>query len=114
MSYKRADEKKKGDPLVPFIGFVLLLVIGGGAFLVAPDVIVWMANTNFTFGATGWQLLPFRFPETWPPIMARLAVTVALFGLVFSLVMIAMLAVMKPAGSELDVRGYKPKRKRRR
>jgi hypothetical protein len=114
MSYKKAEDRKKGDPLVPFIGFVLLVVIGGGAFLIAPEVVVWMANTNFTVATTGWQLLPFRFPETWPPILARLAVTVVLFGLVFSLAMIIMLALMKPASSELDARGYKPKRKRRR
>ncbi len=114
MSYRREEKKERADPLVPFIGFVLLLVIGGGAFLVAPNVITWMANTSFTVATTGWQLLPFRFPDTWPPILARLAVTVALFGLVFSLAMIVMLGLMKPAGTKLDARGYKPKRKRRR
>lgn len=98
-----APEKKKGDPLGPLLGFIILIVGGGFSWIVAPRVIVWMENTRFVFGFLG-PVLPIQFPDTWSSLVQRLVIGGFMFLIFFVIAMIVLLALMGSSHQgELDV-----------
>jgi len=87
-------KKRKANPLVPFIGFMVMLVFGVGAYLAAPVVANWLATTSFGLGGT--PILPLRFPSSWPPLVVRLLVA----GVVFLVLLIVGFILMIPFTGE--------------
>ena len=97
------QEEKPPNPLLPIIGFVTLLGVGGVAWLVSPRVVVWLKTTNFKLGGL-LEVLPIEFPKGWSPLANQLVVTAFLFIVVFTLVMACLFFFMKPPGTnETDV-----------
>ncbi len=103
MNTQRAGGGKGQSPLGPLVGFILLIVVGGFSVLAAPSVTTWLQTANLTFGALGWKVLPIQFPAGWPPIVSHGLVALVLFGVVFTVLMIVLFALMKPPTEELDV-----------
>ena len=46
MNYREVSTEK-ANPLLPFIGFIVLLVTGGLSYLVAPGVAVWLTEARW-------------------------------------------------------------------
>jgi hypothetical protein len=92
--------QEKANPLIPFIGFVMLLVVGGLSYLVAPAATGWLMTAQWTLAGTA--ILPFAFPAAWSPVMVRVSVAAGLFLLLFVLVMIVMLLMMGSPKTETD------------
>lgn len=118
MNYKQMDQRPKANPLTPFIGFVMILVIGGFSFLIAPAAARFLTETNYSLGAFGWKILPIVFPATWPDILVRVLISLGLFLFLFTILMIPVLGLMtEKEDPYLDPRNdpdYKKKKKRRR
>jgi hypothetical protein len=93
---------KRGSPLGPLIGFIVLIVVGGLAYLVSPAIVKWLTTTQLTFGSLG-QVLPIQFPEAWPEMMTRIVVAVAIFAIVFIIAMIPIFAMVGTPKGEMDV-----------
>jgi hypothetical protein len=102
VSYQRVEKKKKANPLLPLIGLVIMILCGGGSYLVAPRVINFLETAQFTLGALG-PILPIAFPSEWPPILIRGVVAGVTFFIVFTVMMIIMFAIMKPPQEESHV-----------
>lgn len=119
MSVRWKDDKdKRPNPLQPFIGFVVLIVLGGFSFLAAPTVVKALTTAEFSMGFLG-PVLPITFPDTWSPLISQTVIALVLMFALFSLVMILMIPFLKPPGNELDVRdpvvlSRKEKRRRRK
>jgi hypothetical protein len=120
MSAKWKDKDKRPNPLQPFIGFVVLIVLGGFSFLAAPTVVKALTTVQFSMGFWG-PVLPITFPETWPPFVQQTVIALVLMFILFTLVMILMIPFLKTPGDPLDVRDpvvlsrkEKQRRKRRR
>jgi cellobiose-specific phosphotransferase system component IIC len=117
MSARWKDDKdERPNPLQPFIGFVVLLVLGGFSFLAAPTVVKALTTVEFSMGFLG-PVLPITFPETWSPFVSNTVIALVLMFVLFTLVMILMIPFLKPPGHELDVRDpvvLSRKEKRRR
>ncbi len=97
------QEEKPPNPLLPIIGFVLFLVVGGAAFLASPRMVTWLKTTHFKLGGF-IPLLPMEFPKGWSPLANQLAVTLFLSILFFTIVMACLFFLMKPPGTgETDV-----------
>ena len=103
MTAKWKDEDDRPNPLGPFIGFVVIIVIGGFSFLAAPTVIRALTTVQFSMGVFG-PVLPIAFPETWSPFAQQSIIAVVLMIILFSLVMILMIPFLKTPGDPLDVR----------
>ncbi len=109
--------QERTNPLAPFIGFVVLLLVSGFSYLAAPAVIGWLVTANWTVAGT--QLLPFSFPGNWSYLAIRLSVAAGLFLVLFVLAMIVLMIVMGSARGETDVsyddlRKEKERKKKRR
>ncbi len=118
MTWQSKEPPKRRDPLRPAIGFLLLLVVGGFSILIAPAGVNWLETTHLTVGAWGWQILPIVFPP-WPALVKQGIVALLVFVIAFTVLMVVMLAVMKPPMGEADVslhevRARKGTRRRRR
>ena len=97
------QEEKPQNPLLPIIGFVVILIVGGAAFWVSPRVVWWLQNTNFKLAGL-IKVFPIDFPKGWSPLANQLAVTLFLFIILFTIVMSALFFVMRVPGSdETDV-----------
>lgn len=97
------QEEKPPSPLLPISGFVLMLIVGGLAWLLSPRMVVWLKTTQFKLGGL-LQVLPIEFPKDWSPLANQLAVTAFLFILFFTLVMSALFFVIgKSSLGENDV-----------
>jgi hypothetical protein len=115
MSYERLEQKRQHDPLVPLLGFVLLLLVSILAYFAAPGIARWLETTEFSFLSFG-QVLPIDIPDAWPDIVVRLVIAGAVFLFVFTILMVVLMLVMKPPKGEYDigiqeVRAKKGKRK---
>jgi hypothetical protein len=106
MSHLEPEYKKEArNPMLPFIGFVVMIVLGVLAYLASPSIIEWMATTNLKLGGIGLTVFPITFPKNWSPITQRLVVTLAFFLVFFVILMIPISLVMKPSDEdEMGVR----------
>jgi hypothetical protein len=96
-------EKKQQSPMLPIIGFVVILIVGGAAFLVSPRVVTWLGTTHFSLGGL-ITVLPIAFPKGWSPLANQLAVTAFMFILLFTIVMSGILFFIgKSVVGETDV-----------
>lgn len=96
-------EKKQQNPMLPIIGFVMILILGGAAYLISPVVVTWLRTTHFSLGGL-ITVLPIAFPKGWSPLANQLIVAAFLFILLFALVMSGMFFVSgKSAVGEDDV-----------
>ncbi|MBN1122494.1 MAG: hypothetical protein JXJ17_15565 [Anaerolineae bacterium] len=102
MSYQRYEPKKKNNPLLPLIGFVIMALGGGFSYLAAPGVINFLETTTFVFGFFG-PILPIAFPSDWPPLLTRGVIAGMMFLVIFTVMMIVMFAIMKPPKEESHV-----------
>ena len=101
MTNYREVSHERTNPLLPVIGFVVILLTGGLAYFSASAVAVWLTRTTWVLGAT--QVLPLSFPSTWSPDIVRLAVAAGMFLLVFVIEMILLFIVMGSARGPMDV-----------
>lgn len=101
-----AETGKKADPLRPLMGFLLLVVLAGLSILTAKPLANWLQTARLNLGVLGWQILPITFPD-WPDLAKHGLVAAVTFLIVFALVMIVLMAVMRPPRSETDVRTSK-------
>jgi hypothetical protein len=116
MSARWKDEDDSPNPLQPFIGFVVMIVLGGFSFLAAPTVVKALTTVQFSLGWMG-PILPLTFPEKWSPFVQQSVIAVVLMFVLFTLVMILMIPFLKPPGDPLDIRDpvvLSRKEKRRR
>jgi Na+/proline symporter len=118
MSYQRYEKKKKTNPMLPLIGFVIMAVGGGFSYLAAPGVIKFLETTTFVFGFFG-PILPIAFPGDWPPLLTRGVVAGMMFLVIFTLMMVVIFAIIKPPHEEShvdisDVRKVVQARKKRK
>lgn len=58
------QEEKPPSPLLPITGFVMMLIVGGLAWLVSPRAVVWLKTTQFKLGGL-IKVLPIEFPKGW-------------------------------------------------
>lgn len=95
---QRVKKQTSAVGMAPFLGFVILVVVVGGTFLLSPGIIRFMTTQTVVFGLFG-ALLPISFPPTWSYIVQRLVVT-GFFGVVtFVFVVIVIFAIQ---GEEKD------------
>jgi|GEM_PF-3257556 len=97
---KKYEEEKRPDPLVPFLGFIIILILGGVSWVVSPAVVAWLARTNWVFGTFGWQVLPIHFPENWPPLLSQALIALLIFLLLFTIAMAFFFLFARPPEAE--------------
>ncbi len=96
-------ETRKQHPMAPIIGFVIMLVVGGVAFLLSPRMVWWLKTTHFKLAGL-ITVLPIEFPKGWSALANQLVVTLFLFVLIFALVMTGILFLTgKSAMGEKDI-----------
>jgi hypothetical protein len=100
MNYREVSTKKV-NPLLPFIGFIVLLVTGGLSYLAAPRVAVWLTEARWVLGVT--QVLPLSFPTSWSPLTIQLAVASGMFLVIFVIAMTFLFVVMGTSRGPMDV-----------
>ena len=103
MTAKWKDKDDRPNPLQPFIGFVVLVVLGGFSYLAAPTVVRALTTVEFSMGFFG-PVLPIAFPENWSPFIQQSVIALVLMFVLFTLVMILMIPFLKTPGDPLDVR----------
>ncbi len=117
-NYAETGEKKQ-NPMLPIIGFVVIVIVGGAAFWASPRMVTWLKTTQFKLGGL-ITVLPIEFPKGWSPLANQLAVTAFLFILIFTIVMSVMFfftgkAAMGESDVSLDeIRREKQKQMKRR
>jgi hypothetical protein len=99
----KKDKEDRPNPLEPFIGFVVLVVLGGFSFLAAPTVVNALTTVQFSLGFFG-PVLPITFPEKWSPLLRQSVIAVVVMVVLFTLVMILMIPFLKTSGDPRDVR----------
>lgn len=92
---------KKANPLLPFLGFFMLVLIGGFSYLVSPMVADFLTTTNWSAGST--KILPIAFPAGWSTLMVNGAVTLGLSMILFAIAMILLFMVMGSPEGPTDV-----------
>lgn len=73
-------------PLIPFLGFIVLLLAGALAFVGSPYLIEFLTTTQLSLGFM--DLLPITFPADWSFLVQRLVVSIIVFLAVFIVMMI--------------------------
>ncbi|NDJ54568.1 MAG: hypothetical protein GYB68_15990 [Chloroflexi bacterium] len=112
-------EDKKINPLAPAIGFVVMLGIGAVAWIVSPDIVFWMATTEFALGGGLMRVLPINFPASWPVFVPRLIVSLLMF-LVFSTILWTVVFMIMPSRNAKDedtkevIKEFQQRQKKRR
>lgn len=102
MNFK-VEERKKKDPMGPFIGFVVFILVAGFSFLISGPAVKFLTTTSFRLGSLG-QILPIALPATWPPLLRQGVIGGGIFLFLFIIVMIVMFSMMKPVYGEQDVK----------
>lgn len=100
MNYREVSNKR-ANPLLPLIGFVVLVITGGLSYFAAPGVSVWLTQARWVLGVT--QVLPISFPTSWSPATIRLAVAAGMFLVVFVVEMTLLFVVMGSSRGSMDV-----------
>lgn len=98
-------EKKGKDapPFNPFVGFIILLVLGALSFLASPALVRFITTANVRLGGF-IQLFPMSFPPEWTFMTQRIVVTFAIFLGFFIIFMVIWSIVMAGSGrDEFDV-----------
>ncbi len=99
-NYQEASNDRD-NPLIPVIGFAVIVITGGLAYFSAPTVATWLTRATWVLGAT--QVLPLSFPSSWSPLIIRLAVASGIFLMAFVIEMILLFIVMGTARGPMDV-----------
>ncbi|MGF1507288.1 MAG: hypothetical protein GYB64_03380 [Chloroflexi bacterium] len=90
------EKKQKRNPFNPVIGFIILVIGGGLAWLVSPGVLDFITTQPVSFGAFG-QILPINMPAAWSASTERLVIAFLMFLVFFTIFMIiAALFMIKP------------------
>ncbi len=99
--YGRTDKvKEKGpNPFLPIVGFILMVGIGGLAYLFAPTVRRYVETNRLA--VMGTQILPLTFPD-WPDVAVNAAIAFIFFLVFFSIAMFLALALSPQRRSEDD------------
>nr|MBN1228548.1 hypothetical protein [Anaerolineae bacterium] len=116
MSHQQIPRKHR-NPFIPLLGFILLIVIGGGSYLVAPVATDFLQTTSLSIRT--WSILPLQFPPEWPSLVTHLVVAFGIFFVVFVLLLLLAFLLMKPPADERDVniaelRAERDKKRRRK
>jgi hypothetical protein len=99
-NYQVVDESKRQNPMLGLIGFIVIVLIGGGSFAVSGPVTNYLQTATVVLGASGIKILPIAFPPDWSPLANQLAVTAGLFIVLFVIAMLIMFIFMTPAGQD--------------
>lgn len=100
MNYREVSTDKP-HPLLPFIGFIILLITGGLSYFAAPGVAGWLTKARWVLGVT--QVLPLSFPTSWSPVTIQLAVAGGMFLVIFVVEMTLLFVVMGTSRGPMDV-----------
>jgi hypothetical protein len=90
------QEDTAPNPLMPLLGFIVFLIVGGLAFWSSPSVVHWLSSAHMSLAGGLLPVLPIEFPAKWSPIAKQLVVSVAMFMVFFTIVMTALFFFMKP------------------
>lgn len=93
--------KTRNTAWIPLTGFIVLLVLAGFSFFIAPNVARWLSTETWTLGVT--RVLPIRFPSAWTEFQVQLSVAAGIFLALFALATIIMIALMGSPMGETDV-----------
>ncbi len=96
-NFEVVDKSKQQNPMLGLIGFILIVVLGGFSFGVSGPATAWLQTSTVVLGASGINILPLKFPDTWSPLANQLAVTVGIFLVLFVIAMALMFMFMRPA-----------------
>ena len=99
-NYEIVDERKRQNPMLGLIGFIVIVLIGGGSFAVSGPVTNYLQTATLVLGASGIKLLPIAFPPDWSPLANQLAVTAGLFLVLFVIAMGIMFIFMTPSSQD--------------
>ena len=99
-NYEIVDDRKRPNPMSGLIGFIVIVLIGGGSFAVSGPVTNYLQTATVVLGASGIKILPLAFPPDWSPLANQLAVTAGLFLVLFVIVMAVMFIFMTPASQD--------------
>lgn len=84
------EQKRATNPLMPLIGFIALVGLGGFSFLVAPSVRNWLRTGSLVL--LNRRLVPMQLPA-WSDIALNGVIALVIFLILFGLVMtVAMIA----------------------
>ena len=111
MSYVR-EKSRRANPLLPVIGFIVMIVVGALSYLASPVVVKWLKTTRWKFGKAA--VLPIVFPPNWPPIVEQLIVAFALFIMLFIIAMVIMFMFTKTTADEIDIKDLKDYHKKKK
>jgi uncharacterized membrane protein YhaH (DUF805 family) len=100
-NFVEADTKKGRDAYWPIIGFIMIVVLGGIAYVISPGVVSWLTHTSWST-ATG-SVLPIHFPPTWSSTTVQLVVALGIFLVLFVIATIGLLIVMGTPSGPTDV-----------
>jgi predicted acyltransferase len=95
-NFEIVDESKRQNPMLGLIGFIVVILIGGGSFAVSGPVTNYLQTANVVLGASGVKILPMAFPPDWSQLGNQLAVTAGLFLILFVIAMLLMFIFMTP------------------
>ncbi len=95
MDFKQEQPKKRPSAVTPVLGFILLLLIGAGAWFAAPAVIQWLQTTTLSLGYLG-DLLPLDLPDEWPPALTQGIIALLLFIFIFTILVVLFMLLAAP------------------
>ena len=91
--YDRRGEKiEKPNPLLPVVGFILLVGFGGFAYVIAPTARRFAETRPVRLGSM--QVFPMEFPADWPDVAINGAIALIIFLVLFGIGMVIALAVV--------------------
>ncbi len=99
MDFKQEQPKKRPSAVTPVLGFILLLLIGAGAWFAAPAVIQWLQTTTLSLGYLG-DLLPLDLPDEWPPALTQGIIALLLFIFIFTILVVLFMLFSRPPEKE--------------
>ena len=117
--YKQIDQRNQFNPLLPFIGFVVLLAGGALSWYLAPRVRYWLTSRPIRLDALG--SIQLSFPAAWPTTVSNLVMALILFGVIFAIFIVVVAIVQgsdlpreQRLARDLAIKEQRKRRKRRR
>ncbi len=101
---RRLNEETVAVGMAPLLGFIILVGVVGGTFLISPSIIRFMTTQVVVAGLFG-QILPVSFPAGWPYILQRLVVTS--FGALVAFILVVIL-IFTIQGQDVDPTDVNP------